>query len=185
MMKNFVNAVNERFEEKINDKNELVFVFIGTPRSIGDSVAPFTGTLLQEEGFTYENVFFYGTLENPIHAQNLEKKIKEIKEKHQNALIIGVDCALTSKDENLDKIIFENKPIQPGKSVGKDLKEVGDFSIQIVIAKSFDDEMFNFMLLGNISLNYIYNKAKETKEIIKYITKEFDRIKSVNKVEIA
>lgn len=70
----------------------IVFVCIGTDRSTGDSLGPLVGSLLEEQSIKPFHV--YGTLDDPIHAVNLEEKLGHIAEKHINPFIIGVDACL-------------------------------------------------------------------------------------------
>ena len=58
-------------------------VCIGTDRSTGDSLGPLVGTMLQEKTLSHFHV--YGTLEEPIHAVNLEEKINAIRSIHHDA----------------------------------------------------------------------------------------------------
>ena len=56
----------------------LVFCCIGTDRSTGDALGPMTGSFLtQLVSFPFQVV---GTLDNPLHALNLEETVAELKE---------------------------------------------------------------------------------------------------------
>ena len=58
----------------------IVIVCIGTDRSTGDSLGPLVGTLLSEKTENSSSSFHvYGTLDDPIHAMNLQEKLNEIK----------------------------------------------------------------------------------------------------------
>ena len=70
----------------------VVIVCIGTDRSTGDSLGPLIGTLLSEK--TLPNFYIYGTLEDPIHAVNLQEKLNYIHSIHENPFIIGIDACL-------------------------------------------------------------------------------------------
>ncbi len=70
----------------------IVFVCIGTDRSTGDSLGPLVGSFLEEKDISSFHV--YGTLDEPIHAVNLNDRLREITIKHQDPYIIGIDACL-------------------------------------------------------------------------------------------
>lgn len=96
----------------------IVFICIGTDRSTGDSLGPLIGTLLSEKNISPFHV--YGTLDDPIHALNLENKLKEIHEKHQNPYIIGIDACL-GRMKSVGVIQIGDGPVKPGSGVKKEL----------------------------------------------------------------
>ena len=133
--------------------NELVTVCVGTDRVSGDSLGPMIGTFLLEE-CSYANV--YGTLVNPVHAQNLEEIIKKIRYIHHKAFVIAVDACL-GRAVNVEKITFARKPLKPGTGVAKILPEIGDVNIQgIVNIAGF----MPHMVIQNTRMNTIYNMAR-------------------------
>lgn len=102
------------------DYGDVVVVCIGTDRSTGDSLGPLVGSHLEQAG-----VPVMGTLEDPVHATNLEETLKRIP---SSTLVIAVDACL-GKLENVGKIDVAKGSLSPGKAVGKDLPDVGDISI--------------------------------------------------------
>lgn len=109
---------------KYNFAGEVVIVCIGTDRSTGDSLGPLVGTNLTKLGVP--NV--YGTLEDPVHAANLEDTLELIQRKHPNTLTIAIDSSL-GKSENVGAIRVKQGPIKPGSGVNKKLPSVGDIGI--------------------------------------------------------
>lgn len=101
----------------------IIFACIGTDRATGDSLGPLVGTNLQRLGYTV-----CGTLEEPLHAQNLTQKLHEIKMIHKPDLILAIDASL-GRTEDIGKISLANSPLKPGAGVQKDLTPVGDLSI--------------------------------------------------------
>ena len=71
---------------------QVVVVCIGTDRSTGDCLGPLTGTFLQEVGL--QRFHLYGTLDDPVHAINLEEKLKLIHDDYFRPFIIGIDACL-------------------------------------------------------------------------------------------
>ncbi|APH16666.1 putative sporulation protein YyaC [Clostridium sporogenes] len=163
--KNIITKISQQLLN-IMDKNNgnIVIVNIGTDRCIGDSLAPFVGTILKENDL---QIPVYGTIKNPIHALNLEKEIRSIKNKHPNATIIGIDACL-GKKENIGTIEIGEKPVYPGKGVGKELLAVGEYSIMGTV-EEFDNGI-EFATGNNIRLDFILQMSKSiAKAIIKSV----------------
>lgn len=70
----------------------IVIVCVGTDRSTGDSLGPLVGTALAR--FHSSLFHLYGTLDDPVHAVNLEETLSLIYQKHPNPFIIGIDACL-------------------------------------------------------------------------------------------
>lgn len=147
---NAVEDIANSLTDILNNCDDVVIVNIGTDRCVGDSVGPLLGTLLSE---TNIDIPVYGTLEDPIHALNLKAKIQEIKEKHPYRTIIAIDSCL-GRESNVGIIKINNTPVNPGAGVGKDLPEVGDYSI---LAVTNTDNMFNFY---NTNLRLVYRLSR-------------------------
>ena len=61
----------------IAQNRPIIFVCIGTDRSTGDSLGPLVGYKLKY--LSKNNIYIYGTLENPIHAKNMVEVLAKIK----------------------------------------------------------------------------------------------------------
>ncbi|MFZ7942360.1 MULTISPECIES: spore protease YyaC [Bacillaceae] len=132
----------------------IVFICIGTDRSTGDSLGPLVGSLLEEKNI--ESFYVYGTLDDPIHAVNLVEKLKEIRAKHADPYIIGIDACL-GKIKNVGVIQVGNGPVKPGAGVNKDLPAVGDMHITGIVNVS---GFMEFFVLQNTRLNLVMKMAK-------------------------
>lgn len=132
----------------------IVFVCIGTDRSTGDSLGPLIGTLLEEKEIAPYHV--YGTLADPIHAVNMDAKLAEIKEKHFNPFIIGIDACL-GRLKSVGSIQVGNGPVKPGAGVNKELPEVGNMHITGIVNVS---GFMEFFVLQNTRLNLVLKMAK-------------------------
>lgn len=132
----------------------IVFICIGTDRSTGDSLGPLAGTLLEEKG--PGPFYIYGTLDEPIHAVNLEQKLKEITSNHLNPFIIGIDACL-GRSKNVGVIQVGSGPVKPGAGVNKDLPEVGELHITGIVNVS---GFMEFFVLQNTRLNLVMKMAK-------------------------
>lgn len=153
--------------DEINNEN-AVFVCIGTDRSTGDSLGPLVGMYLQSMG--YSNV--YGTVDEPVHALNLEEVMETIpKEK----TVIGIDSSLG--DQNIvGRIGVFKGSIKPGAGVGKELMPVGDYSISAVVNVGGFMEYF---VLQNTRLSLVMKLASW---IVNGINK---RIPAMESLEVA
>lgn len=132
----------------------IVFVCIGTDRSTGDSLGPLIGTFLEEKNISPFTV--YGTLDDPIHAVNLEEKLAEIKKKHFNPFIVGIDACL-GRLKSVGTIQIASGPVKPGAGVNKELPEVGDIHITGIVNVS---GFMEFFVLQNTRLNLVVKMAK-------------------------
>lgn len=132
----------------------IVFICIGTDRSTGDSLGPLVGTLLEEKG--PESFFVYGTLDDPIHAVNLDEKLREINNRHFHPFIIGIDACL-GKYKSVGVIEVGMGPVKPGAGVNKELQDVGHIHITGIVNVS---GFMEFFVLQNTRLNLVLKMAK-------------------------
>lgn len=132
---------------------ETIIVCIGTDRCIGDCLGPLVGTLLKSKNFP---LHVYGTISDPIHALNIDRKLNEIKLLHPHNNIIGIDACLGDSD-SIGEIQARDYPVHPGKGVGKSLPNVGETSIIGIVDSNDNDEIFNS---NNIRLNLVLSMAK-------------------------
>jgi len=131
---------------------DTIIVCIGTDRCIGDSLGPIVGSMLEYKGFPLP---IYGTIEEPIHALNIDKRIDEIKKLHPGKNIIGVDACLGDKG-HIGEIQARDYSVHPGKGVGKSLPDVGETSIIGIIDSNDNREIFNS---NNIRLDFVMKIA--------------------------
>lgn len=135
---------------------DIVFVCIGTDRSTGDSYGPFVGTFLEKQ--TLPGCKVYGTIDNPVHALNLEETLAHIKKVHIHPFIIGVDASL-SNTKTVEHISFEKGSIKPGAAMKKDLPSVGEFSISGFVNVGGG---LSFFVLQNTRLSVVMKLAEVT-----------------------
>lgn len=133
--------------------DDTIIVCIGTDKCIGDALGPLVGTLLEEALFPLP---ILGTLASPIHALNLDNRLKEISDNYPNASIIAIDACLGDANA-IGEIHTRDEPIHPGKGVGKTLQSVGNASIIGIVDSSDSLELFTNR---PIRLNLIMEMAK-------------------------
>lgn len=131
---------------------------IGSDCSTGDSLGPLVGSMLGEMGLS--NIF--GTLDNPIHALNLEDSLSEIFANVENPFIIAIDAALGGS-ESVGNIVVKANGLFPGAGVGKTLPLVGDIGIVGVVNVGGFMEYF---VLQSTRLNLVMKMAKQITELV-------------------
>lgn len=140
---------------KSKNVDDVIFLAVGTDRSSGDSLAPMVGTILEQLGYT--NV--YGTIDNPVHAVNLEKVVTSLP---KNKLIIAIDASLGSR-HSIGKIDIKKEPLHPGAGVGKELIPVGDVSITGVVNIG---GFMEYSILRNTRLSVVMSLANQIVDVI-------------------
>jgi putative sporulation protein YyaC len=121
--------LTQRFRLKPYD-SDMVIVCIGTDRSTGDALGPLVGSKLQTHASRQLEI--YGTLDDPVHAMNLNEKMGQIQLSHPKSTIIAVDACL-GQFSNVGNINVANGPLKPGAGVKKDLPSVGTFHITGIV----------------------------------------------------
>ena len=148
--------------------DSIVFLFIGSDRSTGDSLGPMIGHKLCH--FQFDDIFFRGTLEFPVHARNLSSAVSEVSKISKNPFVIAVDACL-GRMENVGMITLGDGPIKPGSGVNKDLAPVGNIHITgIVNYGGFMD----FIILQNTRLSIVVKMADAICEGIELAINHFE-----------
>ena len=104
----YINTRNENSHKEIarllekcirrnkKDWSEIVFLCIGSDRVTGDCLGPYVGYRLSQ--YQLPGISVYGTLNQPVHAVNLEHMTDFITLHHPAALVIAVDASLGEKE---------------------------------------------------------------------------------------
>lgn len=141
--------------QKSVKKEKPIILCIGTDRSTGDSLGPLTGwhltSLLRPHG-----IEIFGTVDNPVHAVNLENNITTIKDRGPHHPVIAIDACL-GKVSPVGTIALEEEPLCPGVGLNKSLPPVGDISITgIVNIGGF----MEFQVLQNTRLSLVLKMSR-------------------------
>ena len=131
----------------------VVVMCIGTDRSTGDSLGPLVGDMLAKWKLTDVHVF--GTLENPVHARNLEEVMKKALEFYPNAYFVAIDASLGVLD-HVGCISVGYGPIKPGAGLKKELPAVGDMHITGVVNTG---GFMDFLVLQSTRLSVVMKMA--------------------------
>lgn len=160
-------------KDYLND--DTIIVCIGTDKCIGDCLGPLVGSILKHRSFPLP---IYGTISNPIHALNIEKKLLEINKLHPEGNILGIDACLGERS-SIGEIQVRDYAIHPGKGVGKSLPDVGDTSIIGIVDSSDESELFTSR---NIRLDLILNISRVISDSILhayYLYSNYHKIKNI------
>ena len=140
----------------------LVVVCIGSDITIGDSLGPLVGTMIEKRNFN--NVFLYGTLKSPITAKEVISLEKNIKKLHPYTPIIAIDAAVGNEKE-VGQIKLQSSGLYPGIGVGKKINCIGDFSIMGIVAKRSKRP---FQELQSTRLSFVYKQAIEISTAVSF-----------------
>lgn len=151
-------------------KRPAIILCIGTDRSTGDSLGPLIGTQLKRHNLPQLHV--YGTLDEPVHATNLEENIQCIQQTFLNPFIIAVDACL-GRIESVGCITLSDGPLKPGAGVHKQLPKVGEAHMTgIVNVGGF----MEYMVLQNTRLNLVWRMSEN---ICSLITESYLRVRRI------
>lgn len=152
-----------------NQQREHIVVCVGTDRSTGDALGPLTGHYLSE--FNLKHMIVYGTLQDPVHATNLEKYITYIQNNHNNPFIIAVDACL-GKPESVGHLIANKGPLRPGAALNKPLPEIGDIHVTGVVNIS---GFMEYHVLQNTRLSIVNEMARRIAIILESIDQQLSQ----------
>lgn len=140
--------------------NKTIFVCVGTDQSTGDALGPLVGSELIK---AIPMEYVIGTLDAPIHANNLVNAIEYIKMFPADTTVIGTDSALGLRDSDVGEIILTQGKLTPGRGVGKKLQAFGDYRLcGVVNVKS----KLDFKTLQETRLSVVMSMAKVMSESI-------------------
>ncbi|RUS47954.1 spore protease YyaC [Cohnella sp. AR92] len=125
-----ISARLARFFQELHDGRRLAIVCLGTDRSTGDSLGPLAGTVLSR--YSSRRFHLYGTLENPVHARNLDDTLVRLHNEIERPYVVGIDACL-GKSSSVGCILLGEGPIHPGAGVNKQLTPVGDAHLSAVV----------------------------------------------------
>ncbi len=152
---NAIGLLSSACKEGISQRpigSTVVIMCIGTDRSTGDSLGPLVGTNLSDK---LHLPHIYGTLNNPVHAVNLEETLNMVAVEIANPFIIAIDACL-GHHSSVGELTFAKGALKPGAGVNKVLPEVGNYHITGVVNVGGFMEYF---VLQNTRLNLVFQMA--------------------------
>lgn len=144
----------EFYLEPIARDRRIVIVCVGTDRSTGDSLGPLVGTSLSREASPH--FALYGTLEEPVHAMNLNETLQKINRSFRSPFVIAVDACL-GQVSSVGCIQLGPGPVRPGAGVNKELPPVGDIHMTGIVNVGGFMEYF---VLQNTRLNLVMKMSE-------------------------
>lgn len=156
--------------------NPIILICIGTDRSTGDCLGPLIGTQLS---YKQQNFYhLYGTLDQPVHASNLQEYLDKIHQIYKDPFIIALDACLGSL-ENVGCISIGDGALKPGAGVNKNLPAVGNIHISgIVNVGGF----MEYLVLQNTRLNLVMKMANTVVKALYKIANDYQQniVRKVN-----
>ena len=166
------NLIDRLHSYGITPNTQVILLCIGTDRSTGDCLGPLIGSKLASED--QQLFIIYGTLDQPVHASNLDEKMKLIQYQYPNAFIVAVDACL-GKLENVGCVNIGDGSLQPGAGVNKKLPPVGHIHITgIVNVAGF----MEYLVLQNTRLNIVMKMANLVVEGLKFAALNYKQAES-------
>lgn len=150
--------------EQVIDK-DTIFVCVGTPRCIGDAVAPYIGNKLIEKGIDKNKVI--GTKENPVTRLNVRKIIEEINIHHGDKNIIAID-ACVGVSSKVGTVILDDEGVQPSGALTDEFPFIGDYGMKIVTTNNVWD-------IYNVCSDDIERMAEKVSDSIIKVYKNISR----------
>ena len=151
----FGQHLSHLLKQLAKPEQPLIFLCIGSDRATGDSLGPLIGHKLKLRQPLHP-YYVYGTLEDPVHAKNLETTMESIHRRHKNPFIIAIDASLGSAS-HIGYYTLAAGSLKPGAGVGKDLLCVGDVSITGIVNLS---GLLDQMLLQTTRLYTVMSLAE-------------------------
>lgn len=158
----FASYFEEVFKKNYNNNyTDIVVLCIGTDRSTGDCLGPLVGYKLKD--LKLKNVHIIGSLDEPVHAKNLEMYIENLSV-YTNPFVIAIDACL-GKVDRIGFISIKEGPLTPGAGVNKKLPPVGHISITGIVNVS---GFMEIAVLQNTRLSLVMNLANVISSGIRY-----------------
>lgn len=152
----------------------ILFFNIGCPELTGDSYGPRIGTLLNNFNVKnkFNNVRIVGTLDNPVHAANLNGIIEIVKDAYKDYTIIATDAG---SGQSVGAIFLAVGMLVPGTGVGRTLNPIGDYYIMGITGDNSGYSTLKDIVshvLNKVDTNFVDNLVQRTaSSIIDGLTK--------------
>lgn len=156
----------------IKKDNQLIILCIGSDRSTGDCLGPLVGQKLHLCNLPDTNIL--GTLQNPVHAANIQNTIDLIYDEFENPFILAIDASLGTR-KHVGYYTLGEGPLIPGLGVKRTLPAVGDLHITGIVNYS---GLFDEMLLQTTRLGFVMKLADNITSGINMAVTRYNHIKS-------
>jgi putative sporulation protein YyaC len=144
--KKVIEEITKRIQRSLPTSVPITIVCIGTDKITGDCLGPLVGMILNNIGINT-----IGNLEKPVHAKNLDKRLKEVP---NGNFVIAVDACL---GKHVGYLTIADGSLIPGTGIpDRKLTSVGDLSITGIVNCS---GYMEFLVLQNTRLSVVYKMA--------------------------
>jgi len=149
------NELTMVLHELLPGRPKMTYVIcIGTDRHILDCLGPLAGTMIKEQIPIFP---LYGTLHDPLHARNIIDHLHSIRYMHEGDTELVIDASLGESHE-VGRIRLRSGSIKPGKATGKNLPQIGEYSLTGVVKSRQMPLLSNHN--RNESLAMVYGMAR-------------------------
>lgn len=114
---------------EILDGELPVIICVGTDLIGGDCLGPLVGRMLIDKNVP---TYVYGTFSYLVNAVNVVSVDKFVRRNHKNRKVLVIDSCVGKKEE-IGKIIISDGGLYPAAASGKNLPQIGDYSISAVM----------------------------------------------------
>lgn len=142
------NDLSRILRKELYNKNNKVFLCIGTNKCIGDSLGPRIGEILNEKLYK-NNIYVIGNLRENINYSNIFNTLNKIYNNIDNPYLILIDSALSNK-EYVGNIVINKKGMIIGESLKKEKRKIGDIAIKGIVGENKENNIKNFNILNNV-----------------------------------
>ena len=125
LAKHLLNAIL-----RVSHSHKLICVCVGTDRSTGDALGPLVGSKL--ERLNPKGLTVFGTLDNPVHAVNLQDTVQLIELEYPDVTTIAIDACL-GQLSSVGHLHIGLGPLKPGAGVNKKLPEIGHLHLTGIV----------------------------------------------------
>lgn len=142
------NDLSRILRKELYNKNNKVFLCIGTNKCIGDSLGPRIGEILNEKLYK-NNIYVIGNLRENINYSNIFNTLNKIYNNIDNPYLILIDSALSNK-EYVGNIVINKNGMIIGESLKKEKRKIGDIAIKGIVGENKENNIKNFNILNNV-----------------------------------
>ena len=153
------NNIEKVLKNRLNNKQNKVFLCIGSSLCVGDSLGPRVGEILSAN-INSKTVKIIGNNKLNINNQNISYITKFVTKKFIDPYIVLIDSALASR-ELLGKIIVNKNNMIIGRAIENESLVKGDISIKGVVAEKNDSRINNMRNLNNTSKEIVEKLSYE------------------------
>lgn len=136
-------------DKRMKRHDQLIILCIGSDRSTGDSLGPLVGHNLAKQDLN--NVCLFGTLQDPVHASNIQYVSDMIYDNYENPFILAIDASLGTRN-HVGYYTLGQGPLVPGLGVNRSLPPIGDLHITGIVNYTglFDDMLLQTTRLASV-----------------------------------